>query len=240
MTYTPVDGWDATGADLPDAPKTGQAAGYVTGLGGVPWSNAQKLAHPGFVQIDQSPAIETVYYLADFFDLENGAVTIADLPELLKGSQAAWAKGTRPGQRWPGVYCSQDSVTDAVNALVAGGIDTCPLGVADYSYTHAEAVELVTNASGPFPIVWVQYNDNGAYDVDVFSKEWLNNVSRKGGNVPTVTPKAPPGQWLDATEWTWEEAVITGTGTDGNLYCFAFDPSTGTWIKQSLPGLERD
>lgn len=240
MTYTPVDGWDATGADLPSAPKTGQAAGYVTGLGGVPWSAAQQDEHPGFVQIDQSPVINQTYVLADFYDLENGAVTTAEIAQLVRDGQEAWSAGRRPGQRWPGVYCSEDSVTNTVNALVKGGVETCPLGVADYSYTHAEAVSLIESASGPYPIVWVQYNDNGAYDVDVFSKEWLDNVSKKGGSIVAPKPTVPPGQWNNAQEWDWTEAVLIGTGTDGNLYTFAYNPATGEWIKQSLPGLGRD
>jgi hypothetical protein len=240
MTYTPIDGWDATGADLANAPKTGQAAGYITGIDGVPWSQAQMAAHPGFVQIDQSDVIDAIDDLADAYDVENGAITVAEIAQLVKDGQAGWSKALRPGQRWPAVYCSENSVTQVVNALVAGGVESCPLGVADYSWTHAEAVSLVQNASGPYPIVWVQYNDAGAYDQDVFSKEWLDNVSKKGDPPVAVKPLVPPGQWNNPEQWSWDEVVITGTGLDGNLYVFAFNPETGEWIRQSLPGLERD
>jgi hypothetical protein len=238
LTYVAVDGWDATGADLSSAPRTGQVAGYITGLGGVPWSQEQIDSHPGFVQIDQSPDITSVDDLADAYDLENGAVTLSEIAELVKLGQAGWSEALRPGQRWPLVYASENSITEVVNELVAGGVETCPLGVADYSYTHAEAVSIIENASGPYPIVWVQYNDAGAYDEDVFSREWLDNVSKKGNTV--ATPTVPPGQWNKPEEWSWEDVVITGIGLDGFLYVFAFDPATGQWIKQSLPGLERD
>ena len=181
---TTVDGWDATGADLDQAPKTGQAAGYITGSGDVPWSLAQQKAHPGFVQIDQSPALPP-NPMADFYDLEAGAITVAEVAGIIKAAQLSFTLVSRPGQRWPGVYCSRDSVTDVVNALVANGVQ-CPLGIADYDDSHSEAVTEVTNASGPYPVVWRQYEDAGPYDLDVFSTAWLANVSKIPDPVPPI------------------------------------------------------
>lgn len=176
-----VDGWDTTGGDLHLAPKTGQAAGYITGFPPVPWSAAQMAAHPGFVQIDQSPDINTIDDLADFYDLETGAVTVDEIAQLVLDGQAGFKTAMRPGQRWPGVYCSRSRVTEVVNALVMGGVKSCPLGIADYNFNHTQAQQEVANASGPFPVVWRQYSDQGdggAYDLDVFSVPWLENVSR--------------------------------------------------------------
>jgi hypothetical protein len=202
MTVQTVDGWDATGANLHLAPATGQAAGYTTGSGGVPWSTSQKLAHPGFVQIDQSPIVAQIAVEPDFFDLENGAVTDAEIATFVMRGQAAFNAHIRPGQRWPGVYCSASRVTTVVNELIKGGITSCPLGVADYNFDHAVAQQTVANATGPFPIVWYQYSDQGgggAYDLDVFSVPWLAHVSGKVDPVPPTPTPVPSVQ----SGWLW-------------------------------------
>jgi hypothetical protein len=188
-----VNGWDATGANLHAAPLLGQSAGYITGSEGVPWSPAQQAAHKGFVQIDQSPIIAEAAKNPDMYDLENGAVTLGEIAGLVKTAQQEFRSVARPGQRWPGVYCSRegdDGVTPVVNALLAGGVMSCPLGIADYNFDVAQAQFEVANSSGPFPVVWRQYSDKGAgglYDLDVFSVPWLQNVSSK---VPTTTTQS--------------------------------------------------
>ena len=190
MAIATVDGWDATHENLSSAPKTGQPGGYITGTASVQWTAADQKAHPGFVQIDQSPTISSIAPLADFYDLETGAVTIAEIAELVKMGQASFKAATRPGQRWPGVYCSRSNVTPVVNALTAGGVTTCPLGVAQFDNNHTLAVSEVANASGPYPIVWRQYSDQGgggAFDLDVFSVPWLSNVSVK---TPPITQQS--------------------------------------------------
>ncbi|MGH3195581.1 MAG: hypothetical protein ACRDNT_06530, partial [Streptosporangiaceae bacterium] len=78
MTITVVSGWDATSANLSHAPSTGHAAGYITGTAEIIWTAAQQAKYPGFVQIDQSPDITASDQLADVFDYESGAVTLAD------------------------------------------------------------------------------------------------------------------------------------------------------------------
>lgn len=184
MTTTAIIGWDATHAGLPYVPKNEQGGGYATGLGDVPWTAADWKAFPGAVRIDQSPSLAAVDYTCDMFDYEAGAVQLGELPGLVKGAQAAWHAGTRPGQRWPGVYCSESNVTGVVSELTAQGVQ-CPLGVALY-YPGAEyAREQVENSSGPYPIVWFQYSDlggGGTYDLDYWSSAWLHNVS-------TIPPK---------------------------------------------------
>lgn len=179
MTIPTVDGWDATHNNLGAAPKVGQGAGYITGSTSVQWTAADKAAHPGFVQIDQTPVISTAAILADFYDVETGAITLAEIAHIVTMGQSAFKAVTRPGQRWPGVYCSRNSVTGVVNALLAGGVKTCPLGVAQFDNDHGKAVNEVANATGPFPIVWRQYADRGSFDLDVFSVPWLTNVAKK-------------------------------------------------------------
>jgi len=212
MSIPTVDGWDATHANLPQAPKTGQAAGYITGSPDIQWTRQDAENHPGFVQIDQSPIITSADVTADFYDLENGAVTLAEIAQLVEEGQAAFTKARRPGQRRPGVYCSRDNVTSVVNALLAGGVISCPLGVADYNFDHAQAQSEVANSSGPFPVVWRQYSDQGgggAYDLDVFSVPWLQNISTV---LPPKTRKVPEMLILKVTAPA-ENTTWTGTRT---------------------------
>lgn len=189
MTAT-VDMFDATGSNFSHLP-AGQAASYVTGSGGVPASAGQLASRPGIVTIAQSPlasADETPH--PDFIDYENGAVTLADLGPVMKAGQAAYKAGARRGQRDPGVYCSAGSVTGVVNALIAGGVTRCPLGVADYSVDEAYAQKQVEDAGGPFPVVWYQYDDNGGggtYDRGKASLAWLNTVA---GGHPAISDGA--------------------------------------------------
>ena len=61
--------------------------------------------------------------------------------------------------------------------------EACPVwpghpSVAHWGIGEAEAVSMVANASGPYPVVWVQYANGPDYDTGVFSVPWLQNVSR--------------------------------------------------------------
>src|SRR5690242_2475474 len=128
MTIQTVLGYDATHANIGHLPK-GQAAGYITGSAGIQWTDADWAAHPGAVRIDQSPVITAGDVRCDMVDLEAGAVTLAELAAVVRDAQQAYKAGLRPGQRWPGVYCNRSTVTPAVNALAAGGVLSCPMGV---------------------------------------------------------------------------------------------------------------
>jgi peptidoglycan hydrolase-like protein with peptidoglycan-binding domain len=78
---------------------------------------------------------------------------------------------------------SQSVVTAVVNALVAGGISAgVGLWVADFNLTQAQATQMVLSASGPFPVIGVQFHDAGTFDVSVFSSDWLAT----GGGQPSV------------------------------------------------------
>jgi peptidoglycan hydrolase-like protein with peptidoglycan-binding domain len=198
VTTVPVN--DAISANVSRLPRGVQAAGYSTGSGDVPWSAADKAAHPGWVQIDQSPAVTALDEEADVLDVEYGAATCADVPGWAKAAAANFASGKRPGQRAPALYVNLSNVTSAVNELVSakitGGVS---LWLANWNLTQAEAAAVVTLASGPWPVIGVQYSNQGgggSYDMSVFSKSWLQAVS--GSPVPPVIPvpaAAPPFPW---------------------------------------------
>jgi hypothetical protein len=221
---TAINGWDATGSNLhlvpPGAGKYG--GGYLTGSGGIAWSNAQKAQYPEAVMYDQSPEITAMDVTCDAFDLEKGAVTTAEIAQCISESREAFDNCVRIGQRWPAVYCSWDSKTEVVDALIAGKIDSCPLILADYSFTQGNAIDQIVNASGPFPVVGFQYSDKGgggSYDLAVYSLDWLNKRSAMSTPTPTPTPKPTetsfsipgiPGDWKAGSP-----LVIAGFGPEG-------------------------
>lgn len=221
MTIQTVLGYDATHENIGHLPK-GQAAGYITGSASVQWTDEDWANHPGAVQIDQSPVITAANVRCDMVDLEKGAVTLAELAEVVRDAQAAYKAGLRPGQRWPGVYCSRAVVHQACNALAAGGVLSCALGIADWNNNQAQARAEVEQASGPYPIVWRQYAEDGLYDAGVFSVPWLATVA-------AARPPAPPGQWNGQRGWTWKTAIQSGVGLDGQYH--AFHLTGGTWEK---------
>jgi hypothetical protein len=223
MPVTTVLGYDAMGVNAAKLPRGAQAAGYVTGTGGVPWSAQDWLDHPGAVRIDQSPVPSAMDATSDVQDMESGAVTLDELAARVRLMQASYAAGIRPGQRSPAVYASKSRITDVVNALIAGGIaGGVGLAVADYNTTQTDAAAAVAQASGPYPIIWYQFADLGDYDAGVFSVPWLDAVS-------VARPPAPPGQWSNPAAWTWRDAWIAGTGLDGNAHAFRL--ASGQWAK---------
>lgn len=188
--------YDVTHANLPSAPKGVQLFGYATGSGGIAWTAADWAAHPGAGRIDQDVAASDG--TADVLDVENGAVPVgsAEIARWAKVAMASFAAATRPGQREPAIYMSASNVTAVVNALIAGGVKSgVGLWVANWNMTQAQAVANVLAASGPFPVIGVQFRDAGPDDVDVFSSAWLAKVSAK----PAPPPPPPPQSLVSAT-----------------------------------------
>lgn len=216
-----TDGADAISANTAALPQGIQVAGYATGPG-IAWTAGQWAEHPSALRIDQDPG--AVVPTADVLDVENGAATYADCSRWAHNALRSFSLAARPGQRSPAVYASKGNLTPVVNALIAGGITSgIGLWVADWTYSRDAAVAMLAASGGPFPVIGVQYSDQGGggkYDLDVFLTSWLENVS---------APPVPPGQWNDPAAWTWAIAVLAGTGLDGNAHAFTF---TGTsWIK---------
>lgn len=177
---TTVTGYDVTSSNYALRPATGQAALYITGSADIVATRAMLAANPKAVQIDQSPVITAIDTTADAYDVERGAITIAELGEVINDAWANFKKGVRPGQRKPMVYASLSNITPVANALVAAKT-TASLWVAHWGVSLAEAIRQVEAASGPFPIHGFQYQNGSHFDYDVFSVEWLNDVS---GNPP--------------------------------------------------------
>ena len=183
MAIATIPGYDATGENISTLPRPDGAyivAGYATGTGPVPWTAADWQQYPGAVRIAQAgplAADEAVH--ADVLDYENGAATLADLAPWAKNARAAYTAGLRPGQRTPAIYASASNLTAVCNALVAGGVASgVGLWVAHWGIPEAQALSMVANASGPFPVIGVQFANGAGYDDDVFSVPWLQNVSR--------------------------------------------------------------
>jgi hypothetical protein len=208
MTIATVPVYDATHAGIASLPP-GQAAGYSTGSGIVPWTAADWAAHPGAVRIDQSPVNTALDELCDVLDVERGAATTGDCPSWCEAAAANFAAGKRPGQRHPAIYMSLDSVTAVVNALIAAGITEGPgLWIANWNLTEAGARIVVQLAGGPFPVIGVQYGNRGSYDVSVFSVPWLQAVSGGGA------PPAPPANWTEILMQTLPTLAQGASGED--------------------------
>jgi hypothetical protein len=183
VTVATVQGYDATHGNIGALPADGHPAGYSTGSPWIRWTPQDWEAHPGAVRFDQDPAASDP--MADALDVESGTAAPGDAPGWYRRALADFHQARRPGQRWPAAYASMDSITSVANAFVAGGITSGPgLIIADYRLTRAEAVALVANASGPFPVVGAQYQDAGLYDCDIWSVPWLENVSGKAAPPP--------------------------------------------------------
>jgi hypothetical protein len=61
-----------------------------------------------------------------------------------------------------------------VNALVNGGVSSgVGLWVANWNLTETQAIADVQNASGPFPIIGIQYSNGTYYDYDAWANPWL-------------------------------------------------------------------
>ena len=214
MSVPTISGYDATHENIGHLP-AGQVAGYVTGSSWIVWTAADWAAHPGAIRIDQSPFNTALDETADVLDFENGAATLADIASWVIAARANFLKGTRPGQRWPAIYCSKNNVTPVANALVAAHLTNVPLWVAEYYPGEAAAQAAVAAGSGPFPVIGFQYSDKGGnstYDLDVFSVEWIHTVSG-GGLVVTglkatiVTGTSARISWnrlTGATSYHWQ------------------------------------
>ncbi len=165
-------------------------AGYITGSGGVPWTNDQWNHNPAALRIDQSPIDTPADETADILDVENAAATLASIPQWVHGAWGSYHASLRPGQRTPTIYMSRNTVTPVVNTLIAAGITSGVNIWLAAPMTSAMAADQVTHASGPFPIIGVQYQFLPDHDVSLFSTDWLKNVSGK----PVAPPSGPGSQ----------------------------------------------
>jgi hypothetical protein len=186
--------FDITGDSVGALPRGSQAAGYMTGSGGVPWTNADWAEFPNAVRIDQTPVLTQIDETADVLDIETGAATNAECAQWFKAALANYKSGARPGQRLPAIYTSLSNVTPLVNTLIADGVQAGPfLWVAHWGIGQASADAVLAASGGPFPVVGVQFADGAemgtSYDWDVFLDSWLASAN---GPVPPPVPPVPP------------------------------------------------
>lgn len=220
--------FDGTHSQIGNIP-LGVRAGYVTGTPDIQWTPEDWQNNPGAIRIDQSPVSTVWDATADVDDYENGAVGLNELAPRAKLRKAAYAAGTRKGQREPLVYMSANNVTSVCNALVAGGVTSgVGLWVANWNLTEPIAIADVLAGSGPFPIRGIQFHNAGSFDISVFETAWINTVS--GATVNHHQAPAPPGEWTGL-------AIMAGLGLDSNLWSTVYDPDTGKWSGVQRAGL---
>ena len=203
-----VVAYDAIASNVGSLPHGAQQyAGYATGSGPVPWTEEQFQQHATALgpclRIDQDPGASDP--TADILDVERGAATVADAPWWAKRALADFKSARRPGQRSPAIYCSASTVSAVVHSLISGGVTSgVGLVVANWSLTEAQAVADVLAASGPFPIVGIQFTDAGPYDVSVLRTDWLANQSGKPAPKPEPVPPSIPA---------WQEELMNALPT---------------------------
>jgi hypothetical protein len=228
--------YDITASCYADRPSYGYPCFYLTGSPGIIATPAMHVAFPGAVLIDQAPEITAIDVSADWFDCENAALSVAELPAVIHAAWASYDSGDHPGQRVPAVYVDQSAAIAAAGELEkAGAPAETGLVIAHWGIGPSAASALIGTMISGFRVVGVQYASAAKYDLSVIDSGWLAKVSVKTAPKPvvkSVTPTAPPGQWLDPTAWTWRDDVsITGTGLDGDRYSFAYNGATGKWAK---------
>ena len=172
-----VIGYDVIHASLTRVPGGVQLCGYTTGSANIAWTTADWTAHPGSVRICQDAGATD--RTADVLDVEQGAATIADVPGWAAAALASYKAGTRPGQRYPLVYCQMAAVTPIANGLTAARLASGEIGlwIADWNNNMLADILKVASASGPFPVHGWQVSSLTYYDVNVFSADWLNAVA---------------------------------------------------------------
>lgn len=195
MADSTIDGYDITSAKWDQRPSSILfPAFYSTGSPDVKMTSAMNAAFPGALHIDQANGQDDT---ADYVDCEQGCYTPGQVPERISAMRVAYFAKRRHNQRWPGVYMSRNnpgfSTTDVANALVAAKLDNVPFIIADWNNDHTQAAAEVANASGPYPVRGRQYQNVGPYDLDVFSKTWVNNTA--GSPVPTYP--------FNQAKWRW-------------------------------------
>ena len=172
---TPVQGWDITAANYDKRPRMGQAMLYMTGSPDIKATPAMIAANPWCVLTDQSPVIDDIDTTADVYDCEAGALTVAELPDVINAALINRVKRARHGQRTPLVYASADNLDEVTSSLRRGnvGYPGCGLHVAHWGIGPAAAIAMIGTHINGFAVRAVQYENAGTYDLDYFDVEWL-------------------------------------------------------------------
>jgi hypothetical protein len=209
---------DTIGANAANIPLTTYyVAGYVSGLGDVPWSQAQFDRFPTIrkVRIWQGAGVKPSLQAYDVIDVESGAVTPQEAAQAVKDRVTA-------GIQWTTVYGS-DSVLAQVtaeiqkfgNAVWNGHVNYF---LADWNLNEAEAAALLdTHIHGAscVAVQWASPSSNpntvvpggsqtlsqANIDISVVDTNWVPS----GGFGPTPVPIPPPP--------TFHGVLVTTDGT---------------------------
>jgi hypothetical protein len=182
---------DVTRTFISSAPSGAKLAGYTTGSGGIMWDSAEWASHPDAIRIDQDMAASD--QTADALDVESGAATFADCPVWARAALANFEAAKRPGQRRPAIYFSLSNLANVVNALTGAGITSgVGLWIADWMNSESAGQSMLGASHSGFPVIGVQFENAGLYDLDVFDETWWSTRSA----VPPVPVPAPvPPTW---------------------------------------------
>lgn len=240
MTTMATVGYDVMHANIGVIPLGSVVAGYSTGSAEIVWTAADWQRFPNALRIDQDPLARDP--TADYLDVEAQAATPAECAAWAKAAIADFNSVKRPGQRMPAIYMSGNNVTAVVNGLLHGGVKSgVGLVVANWGLSVAQALAMVENAGGPFPIVGVQFNDtafSGDADTDAFSVPWMDKRSHK------APPPPPPGKAFvppcigkdaGAAHNAIIAAHLTPTAVKGQTpreICTATTPGAGNTVKE--------
>jgi len=216
---------DATHRNINAIPAGMLAALYTTGSVDIKATAEDFRKHPNAVRICQDHGSDIT---ADILDMENRAATPSDCAIWIPKARHSFVTNARPGQRWPGIYCSLSRITEVANVFVNAKITNVPLWIAEWGLAQNLAINNIEARNGPFPTIAFQIRNDMTTDFNVFSTEWLN---KKSGAIVAVKPTPPPGQWDDPDFWEWRDAVITGIGLDGRQHTFTYNAGTGQWLK---------
>lgn len=222
MIDTTHNGLPASLEAIRALPADSIVAGYNTGTPDIVWTPADLAMIPAdltVTMIDQGYPGNSPNYSANERDCENGAWTIEDAV-----NKDHW-NVVRPC-----LYLGfPNTFQEAYDAGWRGDVR-----LVQASSSAPSSPPTVPKGINVIAIQWNFSNPN--YDGSVvFDPYWP-----KEAPVTTPTAAVPPGQWNNPDKWTWKDCAVVGSGTDGNFYVFAYDPTTNLWIKQSLPDYERD
>jgi len=146
----PVTMIDTIGADAFNIPASApKVAGYVTGAAGIIWTGQDWARFSGGkVKINQDPGSSPVAN-TNVLDVEPGAWS---------NEGAAQACRIRLAHGWRiHCYTASSNLTPLVNELLAAGIRSCNIWLANWALSEAQATEMVETRSGPWPLVAVQW-----------------------------------------------------------------------------------
>lgn len=175
MTDRVVPGWDVTAANYNSRPKTGQAMLYGTGTPDIRATPGMIAENPWCVLVDQSPVITSADVTMDVYDMENGAITLNELAEIIHDADFAYRHKVRKGQRFPLVYASDSRVPDVIKILDSASLQgKCGLFPAHWGIGDQAAIMRILGSAGnPYPVMAMQDLNAGTYDRDMFSLNWL-------------------------------------------------------------------